>query len=260
MFLIFAHQDYRFPTLEIFAALFVVSILLTGSLNSYTITSPLGLAIAYSYAQLIFPITLLIFMIMIMKNVSIGFGGELDKGIIQTYFGYPLSRSRILLARLLSSVGLAILLFVLIQFMVLFMLARVFFVSNLSAFALLYLGIFGNALLITAVMLLIVSLTKRGTASFITGLLLYLLLGFSSDALTSYFSFNNNYTLLVATLILNPLESFRPYYWAANGAKPVLVLWAPTFQSIISVIAANYILTAIVTGFCFLHFSRRLEI
>jgi len=259
MFLIFADQDYKFPTPEIFAALLVLTILLTGSLNSYAIISPSGLAIAYSYAQLVAPITVLVFMIIIVKNVSIGFGGDLEKGTIQTYLGYPLSRNRILMARLLSSVGIALLLLVLIQFTVLFMLAPAFFISNLSMFSLVYLGVIGNALLITSVMLLIVSLTRQGTASVMTGLLLYLLFGFLPGMLTSYFSFNDSYAGLVAALIFNPVGSFQPYYWTANNTRHVL-LWAPSFWNVVSVIATNYALTAIVTGFCFLYFSRRLEV
>ena len=87
------HEDYRFPFLEIFAFLYALGTFVFASFG-VTITSQgtTNEAIAYTTVNSILNIPMFIFIILVFKNIAYGLGSDLEKGIIQTYFSYPLKR------------------------------------------------------------------------------------------------------------------------------------------------------------------------
>jgi len=76
---------------------------------------------AYSLVSTLceFPL-MFIFVVLILKNVAYGLGSDLDRGVMQTLFLYPLKRRHILTARLLSGLGISVPLFLEIQIFSLF--------------------------------------------------------------------------------------------------------------------------------------------
>lgn len=260
---VFLREDYKFPVLEIFAFLFVLSLLIFGSFNIGGPGNPASyLPMNYVGGSIL---SFLVFLILIWKNLSTGFGGEFDKGVMQTFLVYPLSRRLILLARLVSAVGVAIGLLLLSQFTVLYLLVRGFFLSNLGAFSYLYLIALGDIFLITALVLLTTVLTKSASAPLVVGILLFFGISILSGFLTGYATQTSNYNLLVATFIIDPFLSLQTYFVPAalNLGGPILQLttpfWAPTTQNVVPVVVANYVTSAMIVILSFLYFSRRVE-
>jgi len=102
-------EDYRFPILEIFAFLFTLAMFVFVNFN---VGFETGEALTYSLISTLCGFLLLfIFVVLILKNVAYGLGGDLEKGVMQTLFSYPLKRRYILTAKLRSGLGIAGLLF-----------------------------------------------------------------------------------------------------------------------------------------------------
>lgn len=80
-------------------------------------------SVAYALTSSLLGLPLFIFIILMFKNVAYGFGSDLEKGIIQSYLSYPLKRWGILTAKLLSALGIALILFLTIQIAALYVLA-----------------------------------------------------------------------------------------------------------------------------------------
>ena len=122
------HEDYRFPFLELFAFLYALGTFVFASFGvtigaQGTVQGTANEVITYGAVNSILSLPLLIFIILIFKNIAHGLGNDLEKGIIQTYFSYPLKRLGILTAKLLSALGVALLLFLGIQISGLYILA-----------------------------------------------------------------------------------------------------------------------------------------
>ncbi len=143
------HEDYRFPFLEIFAFLYALGTFVFASFG-VTITSQgtTNEAIAYTTVNSILNIPMFIFIILVFKNIAYGLGSDLEKGIIQTYFSYPLKRWRILTAKLVSAIGVALLLFLGIQISGLYILAPDLIVPQLGTVFLTYAATLSGPLLI----------------------------------------------------------------------------------------------------------------
>jgi ABC-type transport system involved in multi-copper enzyme maturation permease subunit len=259
MLLVFFREDYRFPVLEIFAFLFVVAILFTGSFNDVSTTDQL----VQSYFQRLAFAPFLIFLILIWRNLAFGLGGDFEKGIMQTFLVYPVSRRMILLGRLLSSVGVALLLLVLSQVLALYLLAPRFFLANFSNFAFTYVAYLATPLFITAIVLLVVALTKSSSSALIAGLVLYFgLLIVGGPIATTYATMNNNISLLITAFVLNPALSFQQYYKSGVFYGPGMqdqFLWNPSFYGILPIVVANYAISFAMVVLSFLYFARRLE-
>jgi hypothetical protein len=87
-------EDYRFPVLEVFAFLYVIGTFALASFGSISFVSQTSLK-AYSAFTLVNSIagitsfSTLILLVLVLKNVAYGFGSDLERGTIQTYFSYP---------------------------------------------------------------------------------------------------------------------------------------------------------------------------
>jgi ABC-type transport system involved in multi-copper enzyme maturation permease subunit len=263
MLFLFLREDFRFPILEIFAFLFVLLVLYTGSFSNAS--SPAQIVLQY-FSGLTFFSSSLLFLILIWKNLAFGFGGDFEKGINQTYLTYPVSRRLFIVGRLLSAVAVPLALLVLSQALVLYLLAPGFLESNFSTFTLAFLGYLGEPLLITAIVLLIAVLSKTSGSPLIVGIILYFALLIVLQIAVGYATTFANTDLLIASFIFEPLLSFQTYSpngFGGFGSGPLppgsTILWSPSSANILMILLANYAVSAVIVAVSLVYFTRRLE-
>ena len=84
------HEDYRFPFLEIFAFLYALgTFVLANFTMGMAFQNTTNEAVAFTVTTSLISGSLIVFIILVLKNVAYGLGSDLEKGIIQTYFSYP---------------------------------------------------------------------------------------------------------------------------------------------------------------------------
>ncbi len=265
MFSIFLRQDYHFPLLEVFAFLFLTSILLVSSLQGgYNETY-----IAYSYFGVALSLPVLVFMILVWKNISFGLGGDLEKGVMQTFLTYPLGRLKMLGARLLSSVGVALGILSLAELSVLLIAMPAFAVRQASTLVLNYLAVLALPVLITMVVLLVTVLAKNSGLPLAAGLVFYFVAGLFLQFFVGYATQTENSALLAATYLLNPALAFQNYYnFFFNGPPvqsgvisiPPSTWGVPDFGTAAAYLVGNYLVSLVLLLLSTLWFTRRLEV
>ena len=268
LFSIFLRQDYHFPLLEVFAFLFLASILLVSSLGQgYNETY-----IAYSYfSSGAVSLPILVFMILVWKNLSFGLGGDFEKGVMQTFLAYPLGRLKMLGARLLSSVGVALGVLSLAELVVLLITVPAFAISQASTLALSYLAALALPILITAVVLLACVLAKSSGVPLVVGLAFYFAAGLFLPFFSAYAVQTENSVLLGATYLLNPASAYQSYYnhffnnaFVSTGvvsAFPSASAWGtPGFETAAAFLVGNYLVSFVLLFMTAMWFTRRLEV
>jgi ABC-type transport system involved in multi-copper enzyme maturation permease subunit len=248
------NEDYRFPTLEIFAFLYTIGTFVFANLAGIgTQYLSSGESIAFSLVNSLTGLPSLILVVLILKNIAFGLGNELEKGIVQTYLSYPLKRRSLLTAKLLSSLGLAVLLFTGIQVFALYILVPDIIAPYFGIVLLSFISILGYPLFIAGVALIITLKLKRGSTAFIVGLLLY----FGSGIIPNILPFTAETTIISFIVrgyaLINP--SVPLFYHFLTGAE----LWNPSFTEALFYIGASYalIITLFIIGY--FYFTRRLE-
>ena len=263
MLSIFLRQDYHFPILEIFAFLFLVGILLTSSLpagydETYIASNYFGSGVA--------SLPILVFMILVWKNISFGLGGDLEKGVMQTFLTYPLKRLRILGARLLSSVGIALAVLTLAELVVLLATMPVFAIRQASTLALNYLAALALPILITAVVIAVCVFTKTSGLPLVVGLAFYFAAGLFLQFFVGYAVQTENSALLAATYLLNPGVAFQGYYSHFTCGPPSQgfvcgATWGtPGLGAAGAYLVGNYFISIVLLLISALWFERRLEV
>jgi ABC-type transport system involved in multi-copper enzyme maturation permease subunit len=250
-----AYEDYRFPILEIFAFLFALG---QFAFTNLTVTSSItsGDLMIYWLVSSAMGITLFIFLILIFKNIAYGLGGDLEKGTIQTYFSYPLSRKKILTAKLLSAIGIAMLLFFGIQIAALVIQAPAMILPNIGIILLLYAANFGYVLLLTSIILLFALFIKKGVAALVVGIAIYFAIGIATSIVLLYASVSGSAVLLQAVTLLNPSTALSAHY----GYIPGNIAWSPSLSEVTYYVVGNYVITALLFSLAYYYFSRRLSI
>jgi ABC-type transport system involved in multi-copper enzyme maturation permease subunit len=250
---IFLHLDHRLPVLEASAFLFFSCVLLFSSVSSGDAYS----AFSYMAGPSGLSLTSLILVVLILKNVASGWGGEFEKGTMQTFLTYPLSRGKAFLARLASSLLVPLGLLTLAQFSVVFLIAPSFALARFGSLFLGYLTVLTTPLLITALVVLAVLGAKSGGVSFALGLVAYFaLLIFTAFALSIGYS-SGNYSLVWAIFFLNPVYAFSSYFGSPAGFgynAPV-----PTYAQAVGLLAGNLLLSLALLAVGALLFVRRTE-
>jgi len=263
MLSIFLRQDYHFPLLEIFAFLFLAGILLTSTLpagydETYIASSYFG------FGAISLPI--LVFMILVWKNISLGLGGDLEKGVMQTFLTYPLKRLRILGARLLSSVGVALAVLTLAELVVLLATMPGFAVRQAPTLALSYLAALALPTLITAVVLAVCVFAKSSGLPLVVGLAFYFAAGLFLQFFVGYAVQTENSALLGATYLLNPAVAFQEYYSHFSCGPPSQgfvcgVTWGtPGLGAAATYLIGSYLISTFLLLVSALWFARRLEV
>ena len=263
MLSIFLRQDYHFPLLEIFAFLFVVGILLTSSLppgfdETYIASSYFGSGAV--------SLPIFVFMILVWKNISFGFGGDLEKGVMQTFLTYPLKRLWILGARLLSSVGVALAVLTLAELVVLLATMPAFAIQQASTLALNYLAALALPILITAVVLAVCVFAKTSWLPLVVGLAFYFAAGLFLQFFVGYGVQTENSVLLGATYLLNPAVAFQGYYSHFSCGPPSQgfvcgATWGtPGLGAAAAYLVGSCFISIVLLLISALWFARRLEV
>ena len=253
------HEDYRFPFLELFAFLYALGTFVFASFGvtigaQGTPQATTNEIIAYGAVSSVLSLPLLIFLILVFKNIAYGLGSDLEKGIIQTYFSYPLRRRGILTAKLLSALGLALLLFLGIQLSGLYILAPDILLPQLGTVLLTYAASLSYPFLIAGIMLLMTLKLRRGGISLVAGIVLYFAMSIISGIAT-VFAFATESPLGLQVLsVISPSLALQQYYGG------LFDFWTPAFSEVLIYTGVSYVIVAIVFILGYVYFSRRLNL
>ncbi len=253
-------EDYRLPILEIFAFLFALGTFASADFAvGYHLT---GETIAYNLVSSLsgFPL-LFVLVVLILKNVAYGLGSDLDRGVMQTLFLYPLKRRRILTARLLSGLGVAVLLFLGIQVFSLFLLAPDIMATYSSTVFLTYAAqLCSPALLLAGLVLLLTLRLKRGGVALVIGFILFLA-GLIVSGWVPSIAYNTGSDVpLRIWAVINPNSALQTYYYNMDTSGFVPQTWVPNFSEALLYLGAGYLLVAAIFIAGYIYFDRRLEI
>jgi ABC-type transport system involved in multi-copper enzyme maturation permease subunit len=255
------NEDYRFPILEIFAFLYVIGTFAYASFGvMYSI--PQTSLRAYSAFTLVNSISgvtsfsTLILLVLVLKNVAYGFGSDLEKGTIQTYFSYPLKRESILTAKLLSAIGLSLLLFVTVQTAALYIIAPEIVSSNLSIVVLSYLANLAYFLIVICITILSTLILKKGAVTLIFGIILYFGLYISVSFATAISYASHSALALQIVSCFTPSMALGRYISSQSFDN----LWKPSYPEVLSFIFISYAIVVALLGLSYYYFSRRLNL
>jgi ABC-type transport system involved in multi-copper enzyme maturation permease subunit len=251
---IFLHLDHRLPLLEASAFLFFSSVLLFSSVSNGDDSSAFSYMAGFAGLSL----TSLIFVALILKNLASGWGNDFEKGTMQTFLIYPLSRGKVFLARLVSSLLVPLVLLALAQFSAVFLIAPGFALASFEILLLGFLASLTTPLLIAVVVVLAVLWAKSGGVPFALGLVAYFsILIFSSFLLTIGYSTGNS-IIVWATYFINPVYAFSNYF----GGRTVgfgFNIPVPTYDQAIELLAANLLLSLALLSVGAFLFAKRTE-
>jgi ABC-type transport system involved in multi-copper enzyme maturation permease subunit len=253
------HEDFRFPFLELFAFLYTLGTFalanFTASVYSQMATEE---AVAYAVTTSLISFSLLIFLILVFKNIAYGLGSELEKGIIQTYFSYPLKRRAILTAKLLSGIGVSLLLFLGIQISAFYILAPYIVSTQLSTIVLTYAANLSYPLLISAIMLLLTLKLRRGGIGLVVGIVLYVAMNIASSLAFVIALATESALGLQILSVISPSYALQYHYGGLSGISSLL--WNPTLSETMFYIGGSYVIVVVLFILGYVYFSRRLNL
>jgi ABC-type transport system involved in multi-copper enzyme maturation permease subunit len=213
-------------------------------------------SVAYTLTSSLLGLPLFIFIILIFKNVAYGFGSDLEKGIIQSYLSYPLKRWKILTAKLLSALGIALILFLTIQIAALYVLAPDVISPYLGTVLLTYSATLGPSLFVAGIMLLVTLALRRGGLTLVIGIVLYFAMSIISS-LAMIVAFATNSTLPLKIMSVIAPNVVLAQYYSINvpfGSE----LWTPAFSEVLLFMGTSYVIIAFLFFLGYYYFSRKL--
>ena len=256
------HEDYRFPILEIFAFLYTLGTFVFARFG--TALSPQNLpgeTVAYILSASLLGLPLFIFIILIFKNIAYGLGSDLEKGIIQAYFSYPLKRYGILMAKLFSALGIALILFLSIQISALYVLAPDIVSQYLSTVLLTYAATLSSSFLTAGIILLVTLALKRGGLALVVGIVLFFGMSIVGNIAMFAASSTGSPLALQIMSVISPNFVLSRYYYVTQPYVPLPSdLWLPTFSEVLLYTGASYVIVASLFFLGYLYFSRRLDL
>jgi ABC-type transport system involved in multi-copper enzyme maturation permease subunit len=251
------NEDYRFPVLEVFAFLYALGTFVFAGLG--TQFAQTGEAFAHNLVNSLSGFPLFIFVILILKNIAYGLGNDLEKGVIQTLLSYPLKRRYILTAKLLSALGIALLLYLGIQIFAFFIMAPDVILNYFTTVLLTYLATMSSTLLIAGLVLLLALGLKRGGLALIVGIVLYFALGIIASLVT--FMAPGSDMAFRVYAVITPNLVLQRYYLGGRGFPPFTKdIWIPTFSEVLLYVGAGYLIVALIFAIGYIYFERRLGI
>jgi ABC-type transport system involved in multi-copper enzyme maturation permease subunit len=264
------HDDYRFPILELFAFLYTLGTFVfvtsgyasfgptTFSLSGYDLPKD---SAAYLFTSSLLGLPLFILVILIFKNVAYGLGSDLDKGLFQTYFSYPLKRWRILTAKLLSALGVPLILFLTIQITALYLVAPDVIAPYPGTVLLTYAASLSPSLFIASIMILVALVHRRGGSTLVLGIVFFFAMNLVSTV-AGFLAFATDSPLpLQIVSILSPNLVLMDYYsmrseLGITGSG----LWTPAFSEVLLFIGLSYAIIAFLFLMGYYYFTRRLDL
>jgi ABC-type transport system involved in multi-copper enzyme maturation permease subunit len=217
---------------------------------------------AYNVTSSALSTLLFIFIILIFKNIAYGLGSDIEKGIFQTYLSYPLKRRSILSAKLLSALGVSIMLFLGVQILSLYILAPDVVAPQFGTVFLTYAASLCYPLLIAGIILLVTLILRRGGSALVLGIILYFVL----EVIQTLIAPITTATKLneFGTLSLQIMSAFSPNfalarYYQFYGQTGIHV-WVPTAADVIAYTVAGYAIVASIFLIAYFYVSRRMNL
>jgi ABC-type transport system involved in multi-copper enzyme maturation permease subunit len=251
-------EDYRFPILELFAFLFALGTFATASFGSTLSTNATGETAAYNLTSSLLSLPLFIFVILIFKNIAYGLGNDIEKGVIQTLFSYPLKRRNILSAKLLSALGFSLLLLFSIQIPALYILAPGIVAPHINTVILTYVANLGPYLQIAGVTLLIALILKKGGLALVTGIVLVFGFSIAMSLVEIVASATNSVLSLQILSVFSPNVALAMHYQALGPF--VTQVWTPSLTEVMTYIGASYVVALFLFILGYVYFSRRMNL
>jgi len=254
------HEDYRFPVLEIFAFLYTLGPFVFGTVTRYFVpTFDESIAYILTSSLLGMPpfMFLFILVVLVFKNIAFGLGSDLEKGIFQSYLSYPLKRWRILTAKLLSALGIPLILFLSIQITALYIIDPDVISTYLSTVLLTYSAYLSPILLATGIMILVALVLRRGGLALVIGIVLYFAISIIPLYARGVVAYAVNSPLFLQIVsVVTPNFVLEQYYTA--GTSWLDVLWTPVFSEVLIVMGISYAIIAFLFFLGYYYFARRL--
>lgn len=249
-------ENYRFPILEIFAFLYAFGTFIFAGLGATVAES--NEIFAHGLVNTLTGIPLFILLVLIWTNVAYGLGNDIEKGTIQTLLSYPLKRRSVLTAKLLSALGVALLLFLGIQLFALSLLTPEITRDYFGTIALTYAANLSSSLLMAGIVLLIALILKRGGLALVVGIVLFFSLSIVSS-MVMFLAWTGTELPSKAFALIYPNMALDRYYAGASPYGPS-GLWIPSFSEALIYIGASYAIVAFIFLLCYVYFDRRLGI
>jgi len=249
-------ENYRFPILEIFAFLYAFGTFIFAGLGATVAQS--SEIFAHGLVNTLTGIPVFILLILIWANVAYGLGSDIEKGTIQTVLSYPLKRRTVLTAKLLSALGVSLLLFLGIQLFALFLLTPEITREYFGTIALTYAANLSSSLLMAGIVLLIALVLKRGGLALVVGIVLYFALSIISSMVMFLVWTGTDLPFKAFALIYPNMALGRYYSGLESSPFGVSGLWTPSFSEALSYIGASYVIVALIFLLCYVYFDRRL--
>jgi ABC-type transport system involved in multi-copper enzyme maturation permease subunit len=255
-------EDYWFPILELLVLLCALWTFFSAGLagvsgfsSDFVTVEAFTHNLLYSYT---WPLIILVG-IPILKNIAYGLGSDVEKGIIQTLFSYPLTRGYILTARLLSALVIPLLLFLGISIFGLFLFLPDIILASPSTVFLTYAAQLSPVLLTAGLLLLLALRLKQGVPALLTGLTLCFVLFviFNSIANSIAQGTGSDWSLKIYAVI-TPNLALQEYYLGTLGLSSQI--WVPSFSEVLLYVLAGYLLVAVVFIIAYVYFKRWLRI
>ena len=252
------NEDYRFPILEL---LVFLCALCTVFLAGLAAVSDFTTVEAFTHNLLsssTWPLIIAV-CIPILKNIAYGLGSDVEKGIIQTLFSYPLKRGYILTAKLLSALVIPLLLFLGISIFGLFLFFPDIILANPGTVFLTYAAQLSPVLLTAGLLLLLALRLKRGVLALIAGLVLCFMLFVIFDSIANSIAYGtgSDWSLKIYAVI-TPNLALQEYYLGTQGFSSGI--WVPSFSEVLLYLLAGYLLVAVVFIIGYVYFKRGLRI
>jgi len=255
------HEDFRFPFLELFAFLYTLG---TFALANFTVgvysQMATNEAVAYAVTTSLISFSLLIFLILVFKNIAYGLGNELEKGIIQTYFSYPLKRRAILTAKLLSGIGFSLLLFLGIQISAFYILAPDIVLPQFGTIVLTYAASLSYPLFLSAIILLLALKLRRGGIGLVVGFILYIAMSIVSGLVLIVATATKSPLVLQIMSFISPNYALQYHYGGLATVPELSLPWTPTLYEATLYVVGSYVIVAALFILGYTYFSRRLNL
>ena len=251
-------ENYRFPILEIFAFLYALGTFVLAGLTTFDVQATE--IFAYTMVSSLSGLPLFIFLILLLVNIAYGLGNDIEKGVIQTLLSYPLKRRSILSAKLLSALGIALLVFLGLQLFAFYVLAPEVMARYFSTVLLSYLAVLSPFFLVAGIVLLLTLAIRRGGLALVFGIVFYFAFGIITSILSFLAYFAGSDIVFRVYAVISPSVALGRYYSGASPSPFGGTFWVPSFSEVLLYLGAAYGIVLFVFLLAYIYFDRRLGI
>jgi ABC-type transport system involved in multi-copper enzyme maturation permease subunit len=197
-------------------------------------------------------------MLLVFKNIAFGLGSDLEKGTVQTIFSYPLKRHAILTAKLISAIGVSLLLFFGAQMLALTILVPERVLSYPQVVVLTYVANLSYPLLLSFIILFVTLLVRKGGLSLVLGIVLSFLINILSGVAQLVVWMTKSAVPLQILAVFNPSVALQSHYNAFSSITGTI--WEPSLSEVMLYVGVAYALVFFVLILSYDYFGRRLNL